>query len=197
MDEALLSKGERTRQAILEAAYELFIEQGYTATSMRQIAKRADLALSGIYNHFHNKEAIFAELLLERHPYRQVLPILLKTPTGEIEAFVRTAAHGMVAELSRQSGFIKLMLIEIVEFNACHMPQVISHVFPEVLPIIERFVQAGHCLHEIPPVVLFSRFYRLVFFVLSDRTDRLWHPPGPEPIKRFRPFCRHFSSWHS
>jgi DNA-binding transcriptional regulator YbjK len=34
-----ISKSERTRQAILDAAYNLIIEQGYAATSMRQIAE--------------------------------------------------------------------------------------------------------------------------------------------------------------
>ena len=30
---------------------------------------------------FASKEAIFSELILERHPYQQILPILLKTPS--------------------------------------------------------------------------------------------------------------------
>ena len=59
---------------------------------MRQIAERAGLALGGIYNHFPNKETIFSELILERHPYRQILPILLNTPADNPESFVRSAA---------------------------------------------------------------------------------------------------------
>ena len=55
-----LTKGERTRQTIEEAAYELFLENGYSATSMRQIAERAELALGGIYNHFSGKEEILS-----------------------------------------------------------------------------------------------------------------------------------------
>ena len=39
-----LSKGERTRQAVMEAAYELFLEQGYAATSMRQIAQANNMS---------------------------------------------------------------------------------------------------------------------------------------------------------
>ncbi|MDI6769243.1 MAG: TetR/AcrR family transcriptional regulator [Anaerolineales bacterium] len=106
MDDTFLSKGERTRQAVMDAAYELFLEKGYAATSMRQIAERAGLALGGIYNHFPNKEAIFGELVLDRHPYRQVLPILLKTPADDPERFVRSAAQAMVDELGRRPDFI-------------------------------------------------------------------------------------------
>ena len=37
------TKGEVTRLAVEDAAISLFLEQGYHATSMRQIAKRAGL----------------------------------------------------------------------------------------------------------------------------------------------------------
>ena len=53
----ILSKGERTRQAILSAAYSLFLEQGFSATSMRQVAEAAGIGKATIYHHFHNKQA--------------------------------------------------------------------------------------------------------------------------------------------
>ena len=55
-----LTKGERTRAEIVHAAHGLFLEKGYSGASMRQIAVRAGIALSGIYNHFDSKEDIFA-----------------------------------------------------------------------------------------------------------------------------------------
>ncbi|MGC8856852.1 MAG: TetR/AcrR family transcriptional regulator, partial [Anaerolineae bacterium] len=70
-------KGEITRQTIEDAALTLFLEQGYHATSMRQIAERAGLALGGIYNHFSSKEEIFEAIIVDRHPYKRVLPALL------------------------------------------------------------------------------------------------------------------------
>ncbi|OIO90428.1 MAG: hypothetical protein COY47_02920 [Chloroflexi bacterium CG_4_10_14_0_8_um_filter_57_5] len=163
MDDAQISKGERTRRAILEAAYELFLEHGFAATPMRQIAERAGLALGGIYNHFPNKEAIFSELILERHPYRQILPILLNTPADNPESFVRSAAQTMVDELGKRPDFIKLMLIEIVEFNGRNMPKVIERVMPEVLPLIQRFGQQKGLLRDIPPFIFFRAFIGLFF----------------------------------
>ena len=49
---AQMLKGEHTRGSIINAAHSLFANQGYAATSMRQIAEEAGLALGGIYNHF-------------------------------------------------------------------------------------------------------------------------------------------------
>ncbi|MEZ0396778.1 MAG: TetR/AcrR family transcriptional regulator [Anaerolineales bacterium] len=163
MDEPSLSKGERTRRAILEAAYALFIEQGYTATSMRQIAERTGLALGGIYNHFPNKAAIFSELILDRHPYRQVLPVLRDAPADDPETFVRAAAQAIIAELGRRPDFIKLMFIEIVEFNGRNMPKIMTHILPEVLPLIQRFNAQLGLLRDIPPAILFRAFLGLFF----------------------------------
>ncbi len=163
MDIPSLSKGEKTRQAVLEAAYELFLEQGYAATSMRQIAERAGLALGGIYNHFPGKEAIFAELIIDRHPYKQILPVLVNTPADDVESFVRTAATTMVAELGKRPDFIKLMFIEMVEFNGRNMPHMLDQVLPQVLPLINKFNKNKKVLRKMPPVTFFRVFLGLFF----------------------------------
>ena len=159
----LLTKGGRTRKGIMEAAYELFLKQGYAATSMRQIAEQAGLALGGIYNHFGSKEAIFSELILDRHPFWQVLPILLNTPSDDLESFVRIAAQAMVSELGRRPDFIKLMLIEIVEFDGRNMPRLIERLLPQILPTVERFGQFKRLLNKMPPLVFFRAFIGFFF----------------------------------
>lgn len=49
---------ERTAEDILAAAVALFAEQGWSATTMEQIAARADVAKATLYSHFPVKEAI-------------------------------------------------------------------------------------------------------------------------------------------
>jgi AcrR family transcriptional regulator len=51
-----------TRQRILDAAREMFVELGYDATTMRAIADRIEYTPTAIYHHFRNKEALLAEL---------------------------------------------------------------------------------------------------------------------------------------
>jgi AcrR family transcriptional regulator len=163
MDQETLSKGERTRQTVLQAAYELFLEKGYAAASMREIADRSGLALGGIYNHFPNKEAIFSELIIDRHPFHQVLPLLQAAPGDTVEEFVRNAARSMVAELGRRPDFIKLMFIEMVEFNGRDFPKMFETVFPQILPLIQRFQTSQDNLRPIPPFILFRAFLGLFF----------------------------------
>ena len=51
-------KGEQTRHHIFETALVLFREKGFDATTMQQIADRAEVAKSAAYYYFPSKEAI-------------------------------------------------------------------------------------------------------------------------------------------
>lgn len=135
----VLTKGERTQQAVLDAAYSLFLEKGFSATSMRQIAERAGLALGGIYNHFASKDEIFQALIIAKHPYLQIFPVLQRAPGKTTEEFIRNAVLLVREELGENPAFIKLMFIEIVEFNGKHFPKLIETIFPLAMPLVQRF----------------------------------------------------------
>lgn len=51
-----------TRQRILDAARELFVEVGYEDVTMRKIADRIEYSPTAIYLHFEDKEALMTEL---------------------------------------------------------------------------------------------------------------------------------------
>ena len=57
-------QGSSARDEILDAAAELFIEQGYAATSTRAIAMAVGMKQASLYYHFPSKEQILAELLV-------------------------------------------------------------------------------------------------------------------------------------
>lgn len=56
-------KKEKTREQIVSVAMKLFMEQGFDATTMEQIAQEADIAKGTLYNHFPVKEAILNEFI--------------------------------------------------------------------------------------------------------------------------------------
>ena len=53
------------REALLQAAAEVFFEQGYAATSIDAIIERAGGSKRNIYNEFGNKEGLFAAIVTE------------------------------------------------------------------------------------------------------------------------------------
>ena len=128
------NKGGRTRGLLLDAAHLLFINQGYAATSMRQIAEGAGLALGGIYNHFPSKEAVFQTILMERHPYQQIMPLLKKMQVNPFGNFDRRIAQNLLNVLDQHSLFFSLMLVEMVEFKGKHLPELFENVLCGVPP---------------------------------------------------------------
>lgn len=52
------------KQQILARAAKLFRERGYSATSMRDIARSMGMEAASLYNHIDSKQAILSELLL-------------------------------------------------------------------------------------------------------------------------------------
>jgi AcrR family transcriptional regulator len=56
-----------TREQILDVALELFNEQGYDKTSLREIADRLGVTKAALYYHFERKEDILLELHLRLH----------------------------------------------------------------------------------------------------------------------------------
>jgi AcrR family transcriptional regulator len=163
MGRSIVSKGELTRELILEGAYQHFLRQGYHGTSMRQIAEEAGIALGGIYNHFSGKEEIFTAVLEAYHPIHEIAPVIQASESATIEEYVRNAAMSMMAALERQPGFLNLIFIEIVEFNSRHLPDLVGVTFPKVVSIVGPFAESQNKLKDIPLQSIVRSFIGLIF----------------------------------
>jgi AcrR family transcriptional regulator len=64
---------EATRERIIEAAIELYIELGVSGTTMRQVALRADVAPGTLRNHFRSREDL-DRAMVERLTAEALLP---------------------------------------------------------------------------------------------------------------------------
>jgi AcrR family transcriptional regulator len=163
------TKGEVTRLAIEDAAIELFMEQGYHATSMRQIAEHAELALGGIYNHFKSKEEIFEAIIVDKHPYKKILPLILEAEGESMDDFLSHAARVVIKELTSQPYYIKLMMIEIAEFNGAHGAVLIKEIGPKLLPVFERIIKTRKNLRITNPALLMRTFIGMVVsYMITD-----------------------------
>lgn len=158
-----VTKGERTRNAIVEAGYKLFVRQGYNATSMRQIADQAGLSLGAAYNHFSGKEELWRTVLYQHHPFHEIVAALQQSQSDTVEALVRDAAARMTDILNRREDMLNLMFVELVEFDARHVPELFEAFFPSLLDVAQRFGSARGPLRTIPLPVLLRAFLGLFF----------------------------------
>lgn len=109
--------------AIVSAATKLFLEQGYTLTSMDAIAKLADVSKLTIYSHFANKSELFKQVIQQRAD-------LLAAP----ESFMDYSNQAVEPALVKLGGlFIKLIyhpdsirLLRIMYSESLHHPEIIT-----------------------------------------------------------------------
>lgn len=60
------AKREARRQAILDAAYDLFLEKGYDATTLGDIVRRSGGSLATVYELFENKPGLLRAMVMDQ-----------------------------------------------------------------------------------------------------------------------------------
>jgi AcrR family transcriptional regulator len=88
-----------TRERILDVALDLFLEQGYDKTSLREIAEKMGFSKAALYYHFASKSDILMGLHLRMHSaLDDLLPDLEADPTnpGVWEGFLGSCIDRML-----------------------------------------------------------------------------------------------------
>lgn len=106
-------KAKRTRSSLLRAAHEAFTEQGYLATSVRDIHQRAGVSLGTYYLYFRDKadamETLVAEAVIASAD--SVFPRLDLTTDGGVEGAhrgPRPVVEGFVRNYATSADFFRV-----------------------------------------------------------------------------------------
>ncbi|WP_067848225.1 TetR/AcrR family transcriptional regulator [Nocardia lijiangensis] len=97
-----------TRQKIADTALRLFLERGYDAVGIRDVAAEADVAVTTLFSHFASKEALvfqhdedfeqrLTQAVTDRAPHEPLIPAL----RHEIQALLRHCAAEGAAPIWR------------------------------------------------------------------------------------------------
>jgi len=84
------------RQLILDAAARLFREQGYAATSLREVARECGMKAGSLYYHFEAKDDIVSEVLrlgVERVAEEVRRAVMSLPPDADTDLVMYTAIH--------------------------------------------------------------------------------------------------------
>jgi AcrR family transcriptional regulator len=148
-------RGEDTRQAILDAAERLFLEQGFHGTSMRQIAQEAGgIAVGGIYNHFASKEAIFQALASERSPYARMGEALDYLEATDARGMIEEVIPRFQAIVLENVDFFQLVIIDVNELRGTTIRGLVSSMIPRFLQFGQRLQAAGGLRTDMDPYIM-------------------------------------------
>src|SRR3954468_2304757 len=102
------------RSAIIEAAMDEFIAQGFAATRLDDVAKRAGVAKGTIYLHFKDKEALFEELIRTA-----IVPLVTRLGAppaagGSVRDMIESFAHTFIEEVAKtkRGDIVRLIVAE-------------------------------------------------------------------------------------
>jgi AcrR family transcriptional regulator len=104
------------REDILQASLHLFAEKGFHGTSMRDIARSADITEGLIYHYFENKRDLF-RAIIDEHSF---LPLLRTLPELaehlDLRGLLIVLARGFFDVLRQNTELTRLLLQEVQVF---------------------------------------------------------------------------------
>jgi TetR/AcrR family transcriptional regulator len=161
-----------TQDAILDAAETLFARQGFTATTIKQIATEASVNSALLYYYYQNKEMLYRAML------QRILGQLLAKGTDAIERAsthaerIRAFVRAQVALLAEHPHFPQLLVRELVDHQASHAEQAITNTaagaFKRLCSVIEAGQRDGVFRANIDPrFAAISTISQVAYFVIA------------------------------
>lgn len=178
-------KGERTRQAIMDAARAIILNEGYTAASMRKIGEGAGITPAAIYNHFESKEALFGALLEEVVPLAEMTAFLQSLQAESAQELLEKGFRGMASIIVAHEDYMRLALIDAQERDGATLVRFLPRFFPLLIGFVQQLqaLDAHGRLRSLqPPIIVRSFVSMLAGYVLTERILRLDHTGAMPPF---------------
>jgi AcrR family transcriptional regulator len=139
-------------EQILSEAKRLFIEQGYHALSMRQIAEAVGVSKAALYYHFRDKQELFLAIL---ESYLDVIEAILDRVQAEgttcrqqISALVET----ILSQPAEQRAIIRLASQEMAQLSAEARQAFNTTYHAKFIDKVEAILKAGVESGELKPI---------------------------------------------
>lgn len=126
-----------TRQRIQDVALELFAEQGYEKTSLREIAERLDVTKAALYYHFKSKEDIIIGIFQD-----------LTRPLDELIEWAGDQPRTLETKQEILRRYQKALLAATPLFRFMHENQATVRDLSIGLTFKERFIALNKCVQE-------------------------------------------------
>lgn len=143
--------------AILEAAAQLFSQNGYATVSMRGVAEAAGVSKANIYHHFASKESLYQAILHSSAAELAELVDDLAESSGSFDSRIAEFSAAHLGHLIEKTQTSRLVLREAFsgddEKSKMLMDQVFGAIFGRVVSIFRAGQEAGVLRPDLDPAL--------------------------------------------
>ena len=151
---------EATRASILEAAEKLFVENGFAATSMSDIASRAAITKSLIHHHFGSKEELWGEVKRQRISHYAEMQTQVVSGDGDAASILARSVQTYFRFVQDNPQWVRLNL-----WMSLEDPRLSEVVRPDLVrlgtEVLEREQRAGRIRDDVDPRHVVAMFVSL------------------------------------
>lgn len=144
-------------QAILEAAAELFAEQGFAATSMSAIARLANTSKANIYHHFSSKNDLYLAIMKAAASRSSALLAALADAGGSFSQRLAEFSAGQLSNILTHQRSTQLIMREALSGGSERGREiaeiVVNESFAQLVSMIRQGQQVNEFRNDIDPAL--------------------------------------------
>ena len=188
-----------TKERILEAALELFSQNGYAGTNIRELSASLGLVKSGVYKHYESKEAIWNALLDEMIAYYEAhfgSPEHLPPVPDSLEALTRLTMQMVSITIHDEKIIMTRKVLTLEQFRDNRARDLATKHFLTGLTemftrIFTGMMEKGLLRKDDPEMLAFA--YTAPISALIHLCDREPEKTA-DAIRKIEAFSRHFTA---
>ena len=187
-----------TRDQILDAAEQLFAEQGFARTTIKQIGRAAGVNSALLYYYFADKEELYQEVL------RRLIGNLVERTSASLdrpgppESRLRALVAAQAEAIASNPRFPRLLVRELAESDAAHavgqLHVIAATTFRRLCDLVREGQAAGVFRRGLDPrFAAISIVAQVAYFTIARPAIRILLNTGADgpSLETLRSFARH------
>jgi AcrR family transcriptional regulator len=149
-------KKRELRARIYQTARQLFLSQGFEATTVEQIAAAADIAPATFFNHFQSKHALLGEMTTEVFDHLQTLIETHLLRPGSAQERIATFADHAARDVHAARGVARDVVLELVRTRGRpgETPPYLERVFAPFTKTLREGQRTGEVRNDLDAAFL-------------------------------------------
>jgi len=157
-----------TRTKILDAAMGLFSENGFKATTTREIAERAKVNEVTVFRYFGSKKKLFFQIIDNETNTRMGIIKIGMEPSSDMVEDLTRIGENITKNMMERANFFKLLVMEVHSF-----PEIWEHIGTVPLAAISKLGQyfdmakkKGMIRDDVDSEIMAVSFFSFLFRIL-------------------------------